>query len=165
MSPMAQKARSFALAAHGDQQYGDAPYSVHLDAVAELVRPFGEIACVIGYLHDAIEDTPVSAADIEREFGPFVARCVELVTDEPGENRKERKAKTYAKLATVGPDLSMALVVKTADRLANVEACIAHERRPLLKMYKGERTAFRDAVYRDGLCDELWLRLEAALRD
>ncbi len=30
------------------------------------------------------------------EFGDFVADCVALITDEPGVNRKERKARTYA---------------------------------------------------------------------
>ena len=35
------RARSFAIAAHGDQTYGDEPYVFHLDAVVELLAPFG----------------------------------------------------------------------------------------------------------------------------
>ena len=49
-------ARSFAIAAHGDQMYGDHPYSVHLDTVAELLAPFGEEAQIVGYLHDKAAD-------------------------------------------------------------------------------------------------------------
>jgi len=33
----------------------------------------------------------------------------------------------------------------------------------LLKMYRSESEAFREAVYRPGLCDSLWNDVDAAL--
>ena len=113
-------ARDFAIAAHGDQKYGLDPYSVHLDAVAALASTFGEDAQVIGYLHDVVEDTPVKIDVVREQFGDKIAACVSLLTDEPGVNRKERKARTNAKLQAVSTELNLALVVKAADRLANL---------------------------------------------
>lgn len=98
------EARSFAYSAHAGQRYGTLPYSAHLDAVAELVAPFGERAQALAYLHDVVEDTAVPMDAIRERFGPHIAECVALLTDAPGTDRKERKAKTYAKLAKVsGP--------------------------------------------------------------
>lgn len=157
------EARAFALAAHGSQLYGSRPYGVHLDAVAELAAPFGEHAQVVGYLHDVVEDTQVSLEALGERFGPFVAQCVGLLTDAPGANRKERKAKTYARLAEAAGPVELALVVKTADRLANVKACVADGRQALWETYRAEHPAFRAAAYRAGLCDALWKQLDPLL--
>src|SRR6187402_2332694 len=162
---MKQKARLFAVTAHGDQMYGDKPYASHLDAVAELVASYGEDAVVVAYLHDTAEDTDATIEEIAAAFGPQVAACVSLLTDEPGRNRKERKAKTYAKLAGVSGPTELALLVKTADRLANVRACLEDRKQGLWDMYRGEHAAFRSAVYRAGLCDTLWLELDSALSE
>lgn len=159
------RARSFAIAAHGDQKYGDRPYTHHLDAVAELAVPYGEEAVVVAYLHDTVEDTPITLQDIEAAFGPKVAACVSLLTDQPGANRKERKAKTYAKLATVRGETELALIVKVADRLANVRACVADRKRGLWEVYQSEHPAFRDAAYREGLCEPLWSELDGLLSE
>jgi (p)ppGpp synthase/HD superfamily hydrolase len=160
-----QQARDFALAAHAEQKYGDHPYSVHLDAVAALVKPFGKEAVVVAYLHDTCEDTKTTIAEIESKFGPKVAACVSLLTDEPGANRKVRKAKTYARLAGVHGVNELALLVKIADRLANVRACVQDRKQLLLQLYRSEQAAFRKAVYRSDLCELLWAELEALLSD
>jgi guanosine-3',5'-bis(diphosphate) 3'-pyrophosphohydrolase len=153
-------AREFAVAAHGDQQYGTHPYSVHLDAVAELLAPFGELAQVIGYLHDVVEDTAVPLEKVRAEFGDHVAACVALLTDEAGANRQERKAKTNAKLSAVSGTDQLALVVKAADRLANLRASVQGGSNSKLGMYAREHSAFRAAAYRTGLCDQLWEEID-----
>jgi guanosine-3',5'-bis(diphosphate) 3'-pyrophosphohydrolase len=157
---MSARARSFAIAAHGEQTYGDKPYACHLDAVAALAAPYGDVAVVVAYLHDTVEDTTASIQDIDTAFGAAVAACVSLLTDEAGVNRKERKAKTYAKLADAGGELEVALIVKAADRLANVRACVQGHRSDLLKLYRREHQAFRQAVYREQLCDPIWNELD-----
>jgi guanosine-3',5'-bis(diphosphate) 3'-pyrophosphohydrolase len=162
---MHQEARSFAVAAHGEQKYGDHPYSHHLDSVATLVAPYGTEAMAVAYLHDTVEDTNVTLVEIERRFGSKVATCVALLTDEPGLNRKERKAKTYAKLAAVSGPSELALLVKAADRLANVRACVQDRKRSLWEVYRGEHTAFKEAAFRSGACDPLWAELNALLSE
>ena len=151
---MHQEARSFAIKAHGDQKYGDHPYSYHLDQVAAIVQPFGEEAIAIAYLHDTAEDTEVCIAEIEQRFGKKIASCVALLTDEAGPNRKEKKAKTYAKLAVVDGPNEVALLVKAADRLANVRACVKDKKLSLWELYRSEHQTFRSAAYRAGLCEQ-----------
>lgn len=155
MGDAVARARDFALAAHGGQQYGNRPYAYHLDAVAALLAPFGEEAQVVGYLHDVVEDTAVDLDQIRQWFGERVAGFVALVTDEPGVNRRERKAKTNDKLAAAGVDAALALVVKVADRLANLRESVAGDRSKL-SMYRKEHAAFWQATYRPMLCNALW---------
>ncbi|PTT90361.1 hypothetical protein DBR42_06065 [Pelomonas sp. HMWF004] len=163
MTPTEDQARTFALGAHGEQRYGEHPYAHHLDAVAALARPYGEAAVVAAYLHDTVEDTRATLAEIENRFGAHIAACVALLTDAPGTDRKERKAKTYAKLAQVAGSLEIALVVKAADRLANVRACVYDSNERLLQVYRSEHEVFRRAAYRPALCEPLWPELDALL--
>ncbi len=161
---MIEDARKFALAAHGGQMYGVHPYSVHLDAVAELVEKYvdqhGDELRAIAYLHDVVEDTETTLDAIEERFGKLVADCVAILTDEPGENRQERKRKTYAKMAEVSGDKELALIVKAADRLANMLACVADEKTELLNVYKDEHPAFQKAAERKELCFSLWYEMD-----
>lgn len=160
---MIEEARTYAIRAHGDQRYGDYPYSVHLDEVAKICSQYQEQAQVIAYLHDVVEDTDRTEKEIEREFGSLVARCVSILSDEPGETRKERKAATYKKMALVQGEEALALLVKAADRLANLRASIHSQDKKFLNMYKSEHTLFREAVYRPNLCERIWQEIEDIL--
>lgn len=157
---MTSKAREFAIKAHGEQKYGEFPYSVHLDEVATIAKPYGESAEIVAYLHDVIEDTSVTKNEIESIFGSLVARCVQILSDEPGDTRKIRKAATYKKMAEVGGEENLALLVKAADRLANMRACIRIKDEGFLDLYKSENTVFKKAAYRDNLCDEIWMEID-----
>lgn len=147
-------ARAYAIEAHGDQPYGDQPYVVHLDAVAELVRCYGEQAEVLAYLHDVIEDTARTQDDLAAVFGRYLAKCVADISDEPGRNRRERKAATNRKLSRIegGP----VPIVKPADRLANMRSCLLEGKSSLVQMYRKEYPAFRQAIYRPGVCEQFW---------
>lgn len=158
---LVERARTMALDAHKDQKYGDEPYSVHLEAVAKLARPYGEWAEALAWLHDIVEDTHVTLDDIQESFALVGRICVGLLTDEPGENRKARKAATYAKLAQVEDTTfeKLALIVKACDRLANLRACKS-DPHGLLKMYRKEHDLFRKSCYRCGLCDDIWEEID-----
>jgi (p)ppGpp synthase/HD superfamily hydrolase len=155
-----EKARAFAIRAHASQLYGSKPYSTHLDAVAAIAAPYGESAQVVAYLHDVVEDTDIQIQEVEELFGTLAAECVSLLTDEPGSNRKERKSKTYAKLAQVSGPAELALIVKASDRLANVRACVEDRKQDLWSMYQGEHPVFRRSAYRAGLCEPIWSELD-----
>lgn len=149
------EARAFAIEVHGNQLYGGRPYSFHLDQVADIASHYGPEAEILAYLHDTVEDTSATLDEVRDRFGSFIADCVALLTDQPGANRKERKAKTYAKLAEVHDERQLALIVKAADRLANVRACVASGNERLLGVYRQEHGAFKQVAYRPGLCDVL----------
>ena len=158
-----EDARAFAVAAHREQKYGEHPYAFHLDAVATLAATYGDEAVKVAWLHDVVEDTDATVQQIEARFGPHIASCVALLTDEPGATRKERKARTYAKLALVSGTDELALVVKACDRLANVRACLHDRLRDRWEVYRAEHAVFRRSAYRPGLCDPLWAELDALL--
>lgn len=164
MHPDVARARSFAIQAHQGQLYGDGqPYWVHLDAVARLVEPYGSRAQMLAYLHDTIEDTHISNGDIANDFGIYIATCTGMLSDEPGLNRQERKLRSHAKLSRIKGIFELALIVKAADRLANVRACIDQGNRRLFTMYQEEHPAFRTAAFRVGLCPDIWKELDALL--
>jgi len=171
LPPTVANARTFAVEAHGDQRYGAHPYVVHLDEVYAVLVEHGQaetsghMRAVLAYLHDVVEDTAVPLSLIGERFGEPVSQCVDLLTDAPGRNRKERKAATYARLAEVdstGPRVH-ALVVKAADRLANVRRCVSDDAR-LLGMYRGEHPTFRNAAFREGLAPSIWAELDRLLQ-
>lgn len=163
MNSEIQRSREFAIRVHGDQRYGEHPYGYHLDAVAEILTSFGQQAQIAAYSHDTVEDCDVTIDDIADAFGREMADCVAVLTDEPGENRKTRKAKTKEKLAA--SNNSLALVVKAADRLANLRQSQLTSNASKLAMYAREHKAFRAAAYRPGLCDALWNEMDSILNN
>jgi len=163
--------RTFAAETHAGQTYGAEPYTVHLEAVVEIVREADAsplaYAEAVAWLHDVLEDTAVTPAELATEFGALVAIAVQLVTDPKGlPNRRTRKAELHRRLANLHPHVSvparLALLVKAADRLANVRACIAAGD-GRLSMYRREHAVFRAAAHRPGLCDGIWDELDRLL--
>ncbi len=167
----------FALEKHSGQLYGHAPYHVHLfDAVHVLRRFFDweslsqDIIDAV-WLHDTIEDTETTKEEIEEKFGINVANLVHAVTNESGENRKERHLKTYPKIRNTED----AITVKLADRIANIEQAISHDRygRPpqkIFSMYVREWDGFvselRDRCDGEGPVNSLmWLYLDELMQE
>jgi len=143
-------ARKFASVAHADagQTYDGQPYEKHLQDVVEVLMRYGEYdktMIAAGYLHDVVEDVSINLTTIEDLFGPKVSVLVGALTDEPGVNRKERKAKTYPKIkGTPG-----AVKLKLADRIANIENGIRLDDKRFFLMYKKEHTEFESALRGD----------------
>ncbi len=118
------KAVEFAVRFHGDQRRPTgAPYLEHLlEALEVLVRGAGVtdpgVLCA-AVLHDVLEDTPCTVADVRREFGDRVADLVGWVTiPQAGGDRKAVK-EAYLKGLEQAPD--DAILVKLADRASNVQ--------------------------------------------
>lgn len=128
-------ARDFATASHRRidhrRKYSKQPYEVHLKAVAELVATVTDDPATIAaaWLHDVVEDTAVTFADVEAAFGADVMSLVKDLTDvsRPTDgNRAVRKAIDRAHLATASP---RAQTVKLADLCDNaVDICAADPR-------------------------------------
>lgn len=120
------EAIEFARSAHGDQRRPTgAPYLEHLlEALEALVRGSGITdpdLLTAAVLHDVVEDTTVTAEEVEKRFGPRVAELVSWVTipePRPGEDTTTVKEAALARLASAPRD---AVLVKLADRLSNVQ--------------------------------------------
>jgi (p)ppGpp synthase/HD superfamily hydrolase len=163
-------AEEFARQVHAADRYGDHPYSVHLEAVVAIVREAdgSELAESVAWLHDVVEDSDLHTGDIEREFGRVVSVAVACVTDPNGPNRRTRKARLHAQLAKLDHEqhesYRIALLVKAADRLANVRASAA-DNPGKLKMYRREHASFEAAAHRPGLCDAIWDEIDGLLAE
>ncbi|OOF11158.1 hypothetical protein BZG82_05020 [Salinivibrio sp. PR5] len=165
MSHAVEQAREWARVRHALQRYGAQSYRCHLDHVERIAAPYGEDARIVAQLHDILEDTATRVEEIAERFGPTIARAVMLVTDPRKPTRHERKRALNQRLIALDPSDEaawLALVVKTCDRLANVIASSEHSP-PRFQQYQREHGGFRVAVYRPGLCDNLWAELDGLI--
>jgi len=155
--------KKFAIEKHGDQKYGEHPYKHHLDMVYKesLCHDLPPIISVASFLHDVLEDTDVTYEDLVKEFGSDkLASLVFCVTDEPGKNRKERKAATYPKLKG-NPN---AIALKLCDRISNVRYCVESGNTDLLKMYKKEQPEFEAQLRTSDVYPSLWEELDRLIK-
>lgn len=128
MKDLVSHARDWAIEKHGNQTYGKGPdakpYAYHLGAVAAIAAPYGELAETVAWLHDVIEDTPTTEEEVAAVFGDQMARLVRFLTDEKVKDKAEKVRRRNEKLAALSGDDTVALVVKAADRLANLRESI-----------------------------------------
>jgi GTP diphosphokinase / guanosine-3',5'-bis(diphosphate) 3'-diphosphatase len=117
------KAVQFAVRAHGNQKRkaSGAPYITHPIDVAEIL--VNEAGCAdpatlaAAILHDVVEDTNVTAAEIEAAFGKKVAGIVLEVTDDKSLKPSERKREQIRKFPTLTLEATW---VKLADKISNL---------------------------------------------
>ena len=166
MTPRLIHGRNFSFSAHSLMTLSDgAAYSVHLMNVVRNLIKFGygkdENLLLGGFLHDTVEDTSVTIEEIKSLFGDEVADMVFRVTDEPGKNRKERKAKTYIKIR----GHEKATILKLCDRIANVEYGSGEQKERYIAMYAKEQAGFEAACRVPGIADEIWDYLNSLFSD
>jgi len=151
------KARAISKEFHKNQNYGDKPYMFHIESVVNKVKQITDSkqAIILAYLHDVVEDTKFTYDDVKHNFDDNMAYLVNILTDEEGHNRKERKRKTNKKLSKVSEDYKDALIVKICDRLANLEHSKETGNRSKLNMYLKENDDFVKAVKRDYISENL----------
>ena len=128
---MVARAYGVASNAHRSQTRSSGEsYINHPLAVAQIVAEIGldEVSLAAALLHDAVEDTELSLADVEAEFGADVAAIVDGVTKLERirfDSREAQQAATMRKmLVAMARDLRV-LIIKLADRLHNMRTLAA----------------------------------------
>src|SRR3954452_8441853 len=121
-----ERAYAVAREAHRDQvrRSGDA-YITHPVGVAAVLADLGldDTTIAGALLHDAVEDTSIVLADLERDFGPEVAALVDGVTklDRVNfESKEAQQAATMRKMLVAMAKDMRVLLIKLADRLHNM---------------------------------------------
>jgi hypothetical protein len=119
-------ANAFNLAtkAHKQQtrKYDGASYTMHLIEVyniLEYANVNDETLIIAGILHDTLEDTSLTAIDIEVEFGKEVLSIILSLTDDKALSYDARKAIALEKVKTL---TAPALTIKIADVISNMSA-------------------------------------------
>lgn len=168
MHEMIKKTMIFVRDAHGNQAYDEYPYFKHLENTYNVLIDHGfsesnneDLPILIAsWLHDTLEDTATSYSDLKNIFGIEVAEIVFCVTDELARNRKERKQKTYPKIRSN----SKAVIIKVADRIANVKYGVEKGNEKFIEMYRNEFEDFQKElrIYRH--IDDMWNNLADLLQ-
>jgi GTP pyrophosphokinase len=121
-----EKAYACAARYHSGQlRASGEPYLMHPLAVAKILADMrmDVVSIVTGLLHDIVEDTTVSTADVQKEFGDEVARCVDGVTKLSKIDffsSEDRQAESYRKMLLAMVNDIRVIIVKLADRLHNM---------------------------------------------
>ncbi len=118
----------FAKQAHsGQKRASGEEYFTHPVAVAKILLDLGMdyFSVSAAFLHDVIEDTPVSEGDIEKEFGEEILELVRGVTKLDKiefKSREEEQAENFKKIfVSMAKDIRV-IIIKLADRLHNMRS-------------------------------------------
>jgi len=115
-----------AMAHRGQKRKSGEPYISHPVAVAQELadmRLDAQAICA-AILHDVVEDTSVSLADIERDFGSEVAALVDGVSKLDQiqfRSRAEAQAESFRKMMLAMIEDIRVILVKLADRMHNMQ--------------------------------------------
>jgi RelA/SpoT family (p)ppGpp synthetase len=120
------RAYVYAMKAHGEQKRasGDPYFSHPLEVAAILTGlKLDDATIAAALLHDTIEDTPTTRAEIDEIFGPDIGHLVEGLTKLKKldlVSREAKQAENLRKLLLAIADDVRVLLVKLADRLHNM---------------------------------------------
>ncbi|MDE3103971.1 MAG: bifunctional (p)ppGpp synthetase/guanosine-3',5'-bis(diphosphate) 3'-pyrophosphohydrolase [Acidobacteriota bacterium] len=121
-----RKAWAFCLMQHeGQKRASGEPYVIHPLEVGQVLAELKMDATAIaaGLLHDAVEDTNVTSAEIARRFNDQVAHIVEGVTKLDKikfANREDHQAENIRKMLLAMVTDVRVVIIKLADRLHNM---------------------------------------------
>lgn len=123
------EAALFAAEKHAGQKrkgHAGEPYVNHLIEVAGLIADGSETLdtnlVMAGLLHDTVEDTGVTATELEQRFGRDVAALVLEATDDKSLPKERRKA---LQVETAPHKSPRAQTLKLADKISNLRSLIS----------------------------------------
>ncbi len=151
-----RSAFEMAVQAHSKQRRKTGePYILHPIEVARICVEeigLGPTAVVAALLHDVVEDTEISLAEIDKMFGSRVAMIVDGLTKLDGlYNVESPQAENFKKvLSTLVQDVRVVLI-KMADRLHNMRTLGAMPRHKQLKIAAETEYIYAPLAHRLGL--------------
>ncbi len=125
---LCKKAYDYACDAHKNQKRASGEdYFSHPCEVARILIGLGLDSATVSaaFLHDVIEDTPISEGDIEKEFGSEVLELVLGVTKlEKIEfrSKEQEQAENFRKIFVAMAKDIRVIIIKLADRLHNMRS-------------------------------------------
>ena len=126
-----ERAYRFAAEHHeGQKRLSGEAFIEHPLAVAEILADLGLDTTTLeaALLHDTVEDTDVSVADLDSEFGPEVSRIVDGLTKLDAlsfRSREHEQAENVRKMIVAMAGDIRVLLIKLADRLHNMRTLSA----------------------------------------
>jgi guanosine-3',5'-bis(diphosphate) 3'-pyrophosphohydrolase len=146
----------------GQVRLSGEPYLSHPLEVAGILADMklDTISVVAGLLHDVIEDTHATAAEVRETFGPVVEHIVSGVTKLsalPLENARARQAESIRKMLLAMADDIRVILIKLADRLHNMRTLEFHDSERQVKIARETLDIFAPIASRLGI---YWIKHE-----
>jgi GTP pyrophosphokinase len=148
--------------AHRDQvrRSGD-PYIAHPLGVAMILSDLGldDITLAAALLHDAVEDTSVTLADLDEMFGGDVAAIVDGVTKLDRlqfDSREAAQAATMRKMLVAMAKDVRVLLIKLADRLHNMRTIASLPEAKQKRIAQETLDIYAPLAHRLGIQDVKW---------
>ena len=160
------RAYHFSDRAHAGQRRrnGD-PFVTHCVEVAKILADLqlDSVTVASGLIHDVVEDTNVTLADVEREFGREIAQIVDGLTKIghlPMTSSQERQVENYRKLLlSIAKDIRV-ILIKLADRLHNMQTLDYLDPDKRARIAQETRDLYAPLAHRFGLA-----KMKAELED
>jgi GTP diphosphokinase / guanosine-3',5'-bis(diphosphate) 3'-diphosphatase len=152
-----KKAFNTSVEAHKDmRRKSGEPYIYHPIAVAQIAVEeigLGTTSIVAALLHDVVEDTEMEIEDVERDFGPSVARIIEGLTKISGvfDYGTSQQAENFRKMLLTLSDDVRVILIKLADRLHNMRTLDSMPRHKQLKIASETMYLYAPLAHRLGL--------------
>ena len=151
MSDLEARAQQFAAQAHGAinqrRKFTGELYIVHPAAVVKLVRsvPHDEAMLAAAWLHDVVEDTPVTLTEVVVAFGSEVAGLVGWLTKTATKADGDRAARQALNIAHSAAAPARAQTIKMADVVDNIRT-VAKLSPEFARAYLPEKAALVGAL-------------------
>ena len=152
-----KKAYKVAEDAHKDvRRKSGEPYITHPLAVAQIVSQeigLGAQSIAAALMHDVIEDSEYTRADLDRMFGSSVAYIVEGLTKIQGifDMQTSMQSENFRKLLVSISDDVRVVLIKMADRLHNMRTLDSMAQAKQLKIASETMYIFAPLAHRMGL--------------
>src|SRR5688500_5528057 len=132
------------------------PYILHPLAVARICVEeigLGIRSTICALMHDTVEDTDVSLEEVEREFGPEIARIVDGLTKISNviDVNASQQAENFKKILLTLTDDPRVILIKLADRLHNMRTLDSMKREKQLKISSETVYVYAPLAHRMGL--------------
>ena len=157
------RAYRFSEAAHrGQVRNSGAPFITHSVEVAKILADLqlDSVTVACGLLHDVVEDTDVSVADVEREFGKEIASIIDGLTKiaklPSGGSTQDRQVESYRKLLLSIAREARVIVVKLADRLHNMRTLDYLPSEKRRRIAQETRDLYAPLAHRFGMAKVRW---------
>lgn len=153
-----KKAFYVALEAHKDmRRKSGEPYIYHPIAVAKIAAEeigLGTTSIVCALLHDTVEDTDLTIADMEKMFGKKYAKIIDGLTKISGVYfgpSQSIQAENFRKMLLTLSDDVRVILIKLADRLHNMRTLDSMRRDKQLKIASETLYLYAPLAHRLGL--------------
>ena len=146
-----QRAAEYARQAHASidqrRKFTGQPYIIHPEAVAKLTASVTNDPAMIAaaWLHDVVEDTPVTLQQIQTEFGDDIAALVDDLTKVAQPSDGDRQVRGEMNKRHTAQASPRAKTVKLADVIDNLSD-LANAPQDFVKRFASEKESLLEVL-------------------